>query len=136
MYLSELTNLKVLLVEDNRINQLLISKQLSNWGVVVDIASDGLVAVEKAVVGSYDLILMDLLLPKLDGFGATYAIRQMNVPALNTIPIIALSASSESEHYSRAHQVGVTDYLTKPIEESELYHCLCHYTFMQTALGA
>ena len=124
---SELTKLSVLLVEDNKINQLLISKQLSNWGIKVDIAADGLIGVEKALTNSYDLILMDLLMPNLDGFGATHALRQTGLPHLATIPIIALTASNHEEHYSKAHQAGITDYLTKPVDKDTLYYCLCSY---------
>ncbi|MGB0522844.1 MAG: response regulator [Flammeovirgaceae bacterium] len=127
MYNNEYAHLKVLLVEDNKINQLFIGKQLSNWNVSYEIADNGEKAIEKILSEEYHLILMDLYMPIIDGFEATRMLRQVYHQI--SVPIIALTASESVEDYQKAFNAGITDYLLKPIKGMDLYHCLSNYLF-------
>ena len=115
-----LRGVKVLVAEDNRMNVVVIRQYLKKWGIQFDIAENGRVAVEKAQEQSYDLILMDLQMPEMDGFTATEKIK---VFAPN-LPIIALTASAMLEVKDRVYQVGMTDFVPKPFVPGELYHKL------------
>jgi len=106
---------RVLLAEDSRSNQLVAAAILRRAGFAVDVASDGEEAVERAAARRYDLILMDVQMPKLDGFGATARIRALPPPA-GTVPIIALTASVRPEDRDRCIAAGMTGYVTKPID--------------------
>lgn len=117
------TGLKVLLVEDNLINVKVADKILKQWGVEVEVAMNGLIATEKHKSGSYDLILMDLSMPVMDGYEATTIIRSSN----STIPIIALTASTSYLSLEKALQIGINDYITKPFSPKELNVKLSKY---------
>ena len=113
---ENLQGLKILLVEDNLINTKIAEKILKQWNVEVDTAENGLVAVEKFKVNNYDIILMDLSMPVMDGYEATAIIRSLNA----SIPIIALTASSSYSYLEKALQIGVNDYIIKPFNPKEL----------------
>jgi signal transduction histidine kinase/CheY-like chemotaxis protein len=117
------TGLKVLLVEDNLINVKVADKILKQWGVEVEVAMNGLIATEKHKSGSYDLILMDLSMPVMDGYEATTIIRSSN----STIPIIALTASTSYLSLEKALQIGINEYITKPFSPKELNVKLSKY---------
>ncbi len=106
---------RVLLAEDSRSNQLVAAAILRRAGFAVDVAADGEEAVARAAAQPYDLILMDVQMPKLDGFGATAAIRALPPPASN-VPIIALTASVRPEDRDRCFEAGMTGYVSKPID--------------------
>jgi len=106
---------RVLLAEDSRSNQLVAAAILRRAGFAVDVAADGEEAVERAAARRYDLILMDVQMPKLDGFGAAAAIRALPPPA-STVPIIALTASVQPEDRERCFAAGMTGYVAKPID--------------------
>jgi CheY-like chemotaxis protein len=108
----------VLLVEDNAVNRLIARKMLEKWGHVVDMAVDGQEAVTKASDGKYDVILMDLQMPVMDGFEATRAILAMERNA--RVPIIAVTAHALSEERERCEEVGMTGFVTKPYKANEL----------------
>ncbi len=111
---SDLSNMKVLVVEDNPINIKLITAILDKIGVQVDTAEDGLVAVEKVKRHDYHLIFMDVQMPKLDGQSATRRIRSME--GRETIPyIVALTANVTNDHKEECLQSGMDDFLPKPI---------------------
>ena len=86
-------NRKILLVEDMEMNQLLASKVIESWGVQVDIAKNGRVAVEMVMNDMYDLVLMDIQMPEMDGLEATRYIRNMQDSKKASIPIVALTAN-------------------------------------------
>ena len=130
MYRSELTKQKILVVEDNKINQLLIGKHLKNLGISPDYAQNGLVGIDKALSKKYDLIMMDLFMPKLDGFEATRRLRDMADPYFEALPIIALTASEGLNDYQHAFQAGVTAYLLKPVSAAALYRCLYQHLLL------
>lgn len=116
-------NAKVLLVEDNEINQEVAAELLKQLGVSYDLAMNGEQAVTKAQDHDYDLILMDIQMPILDGYQATRRIRQFNAQ----LPIIALTAAAMIEDKEKALSAGMNDHLSKPIDKAVLRECLCRW---------
>jgi signal transduction histidine kinase/ActR/RegA family two-component response regulator len=112
-------NLRILLAEDNVINQKVAVRLLERMGHRVDIASDGREAVDAATRCAYDLVLMDCQMPNLDGYAATRAIRQLDPSRL--IPIVAMTASATPEAQRRCREAGMDDFLTKPVVAARLY---------------
>jgi CheY-like chemotaxis protein len=105
----------VLLVEDNPMNQRVVTLMTTRLGFGLDVVSDGHAALQKLVDGKrYDLILMDCHLPELDGFETTRLIRQLDGPAAQT-PIVALTASAYAADRQRCLDAGMDDFLAKPI---------------------
>jgi len=107
--------LRILVVEDLAPNRLLISIILGKAGHVVEEAEDGAAAVEKARLGVYDLILMDVQMPVMDGLAATRAIRALPDPA-GRVPILALTANALPEEVALCRSAGMDDYLPKPVD--------------------
>jgi PAS domain S-box-containing protein len=115
---SEIKNIKVLVVEDIALNQLLMKTLLDDFGFERDIASNGKIAIEKLKNKSYDIILMDLHMPEMNGIEATEYIRN----TLNSkIPIIALTADVTTIDLEKCKAVGMNDYIAKPVDEKLLY---------------
>jgi len=115
---TEIKNIKVLVVEDIALNQLLMKTLLDDFGFERDIAANGKIAIEKLQAKSYDIILMDLQMPEMNGFEATEYIRN----TLNSrIPIIALTADVTTVDLAKCKAVGMNDYLAKPVDERLLY---------------
>src|SRR5262249_866749 len=110
--------LQVLLAEDMRANQMLVLYALKQRGHQVDVASDGKEAVDRAAAGSYDVILMDVQMPVMDGFQATAPIRAQ--PSGARIPIIALTAHAMAGDHQRCLEAGMTGYLAKPLDIEQL----------------
>jgi PAS domain S-box-containing protein len=114
----EITNVKVLVAEDIALNQLLMKTLLDDFGFECDIADNGEIAIEKLKTKSYDIILMDLQMPCMNGFEATEYIRNH----LNSdIPIIALTADVTTVDLDKCKSVGMNDYIAKPADERLLY---------------
>ncbi|HTT69400.1 MAG TPA: response regulator [Gemmatimonadales bacterium] len=109
---------KILLVEDNEMNRDMLSRRLERKGFEVAMATDGRQGVEMAQAAAYDLILMDMSLPEVDGWEATRQIRA--APATRTVPIIALTAHAMAGDRDKALEAGCDDYDTKPIELERL----------------
>ena len=105
---------KILLVEDNEMNRDMLSRRLERKGFEVAIAVDGRQGVEMAKADSYDLILMDMSLPEIDGWEATRQLRAE--PGTQKVPIIALTAHAMAGDREKALEAGCDDYDTKPIE--------------------
>ncbi|NDP20614.1 MAG: response regulator [Paludibacter sp.] len=115
---TEIKNIKILVVEDMALNQLLMKTLLDDFGFGYDIASNGKIAIEKLKTESYDIILMDLQMPEMNGFEATEHIRKkMN----SKIPIIALTADVTTVDLAKCNDLGMNDYISKPINEKLLY---------------
>ena len=114
----EITNLKILVVEDIPLNQLLMRTLLDDFGFDCEITSNGRIAVEKLKTNSYDIILMDLQMPEMDGFEATKYIRS---ELKLDIPILALTADVTTVDVEKCKLVGMDDYLAKPVDEKQLY---------------
>ena len=109
---------RILLVEDNEMNRDMLSRRLQRRGFDVSIAIDGVDGIEKARTGGYDLILMDMSLPAIDGWDATRRLRAL--PETRDVPIIALTAHAMVGDRDRALEAGCNDYDSKPIEFDRL----------------
>ena len=105
---------RILLVEDNEMNRDMLSRRLVREGYEVDIAVDGRDGVNKALGGGYDLVLMDMSLPEIDGWEATRQLRAD--PMTRLLPIIALTAHAMSGDREKAIEAGCDDYDSKPVE--------------------
>ena len=113
----------ILLVEDNELNREIAQEILQEYGFLVDTAENGAVAVEKvstAAPGSYDLVLMDVQMPVMDGYTATRQIRALENPALAGIPILAMTANAFDEDRRNAMESGMNGFLSKPIVIGDL----------------
>ena len=113
----------ILLVEDNELNREIAQEILREYGFLVDTAENGAVAVEKvstAAPGSYDLVLMDVQMPIMDGYTATRKIRALDDPARATLPIIAMTANAFDEDRRNALESGMNGFLSKPIVIGDL----------------
>ena len=116
-YIEEnLDGLRVLLVEDNLINVKVAEKILSQWNVQVEVALNGLIATQMYESGKYDIILMDLAMPVMDGYEATINIRFRDI----NVPIIALTASASYGYLEKAMLIGINEYILKPFNPKEL----------------
>ncbi len=114
---------KILLVEDNKLNQEVAIELLSNTGLIVDVCDDGDIAVAKmryAKVREYDCILMDIQMPKMDGFTATREIRTLTNSSVANTPIIALTADAFTETKKAAIQAGMNGHVSKPLNIKEV----------------
>ncbi len=112
---------RILLVEDNKDNQLLATKILQGAGFGVDLAENGLEAVAATSAFAYDLILMDIYMPEMDGFEATTAIREYEAEhGLERVPIIAFTAHAIEGYRERCLEGGMDDFITKPIRKKHL----------------
>ena len=114
---------QILLVEDNELNREIAQEILREYGFRVDPAENGAVAVEKvstAAPGSYDLVLMDVQMPVMDGYTATRQIRALENPALAGVPILAMTANAFDEDRRRAMESGMNGFLSKPIVIGDL----------------
>ena len=117
---EQLRGLRVLLVEDNDLNQQVASELMADAGIRVEIAENGAVAVAKVAGGDYDLVLMDMQMPVMDGVTATHRIREQGW----TRPIIAMTANAMAADRDRCLAAGMNDYLAKPIDPDELFTVL------------
>jgi PAS domain S-box-containing protein len=115
---TEIKNIKVLVVEDIPLNQLLMKTLLDDFGFGCDIAANGILAIEKLQTNAYDVILMDLQMPEMNGFEATDYIRNT---MKYSIPIIALTADVTTVDLAKCKAVGMNDYIAKPVDERLLY---------------
>ena len=114
----DLKNIKVLVVEDMSLNQLLMKTILDEFGFERDVAENGLIAIEKLKKKNYDIILMDLQMPEMNGFEATEHIRKT---MHSNIPIIALTADVTTVDLAKCKAAGMDDYIAKPVDEKILY---------------
>jgi PAS domain S-box-containing protein len=112
--------LRVLLAEDNLVNQKVAVRMLERLGVAVDVAGNGLEAVAAAARSRYALILMDCQMPELDGFGATAAIRRAETESGDHVPIVALTANAMQGDREHCLEAGMDGYLTKPMKFDDL----------------
>lgn len=129
--ITELSGMKVLLAEDNKVNQLVANRILSNWGIELTIAQDGQEAIETVQENNFDLILMDIQMPRLDGYEATDIIRKMPSPKGN-IPIVAMTASSLAVvEKSKIHKMN--GYIGKPFNPEELLKTISEFKVSKTS---
>jgi CheY-like chemotaxis protein len=120
--LKRLKGAKILLAEDNEVNQLVASRILTNAGFQVKIAGNGWEAVKMIQEEDFDLVLMDIQMPEMDGLTATKAVRSM--PKYATLPIVAMTAHAMSGDKEMSIAAGMNDHVNKPINLQELYQAL------------
>jgi len=119
-------NARILVAEDNPVNQVVIEAILGQLGATVTIAENGALAVEALQQSAFDLVLMDCQMPVLDGYGATAAIRALP-PPWSRVPIVALTANALPEDRQRCLDAGMNDYLSKPVRIQPLLSCLLRW---------
>lgn len=122
-----LEGLRALVVEDNELNMEIASFMLEDNGIIVDCAKDGLEAIgkfEKSEPGYYDVILMDIMMPNLNGWDTTRRIRSMKRSDAERVPVIAMSANAFAEDIINSRISGMDEHLTKPLEPARLVNVL------------
>jgi CheY-like chemotaxis protein len=125
--LADLTGRHALLVEDIEINQIIAVTILRESGIEVDVASDGVEAVEivsQAPAGTYDIILMDIQMPLMDGYEATRRIRALDDPGKSGIPIVAVTANAFEEDRQLALEAGMNGHVAKPYDIAQILQVL------------
>lgn len=127
MTAAPLSGVKILVAEDNAVNGLVAKKFLNGWGATMEIAKDGEEAIKMWSQGDFDLILMDLRMPVMDGMEATKKIRSSGDPKAQ-IPILALTASALMEEENEIFQIGMNEYISKPFNPEELLSKVMKYT--------
>jgi CheY-like chemotaxis protein len=120
----ERSNARVLVAEDNVVNQRLVKHMLEKVGCRVDLAANGREAVSMAAERRYDIVFMDCFMPELDGYAATAELRQREWPGEPRLPIIALTANAMAEDRTRCLDAGMDDYLSKPVRMEEIREVL------------
>lgn len=126
---KSLVGLKILIVEDNQINRLVARKFLENWGVQVDEAENGRISLEMVEKNSYDLILMDLQMPEMDGFEATGNIKKMHQGKYKNLPVVALTASILIEVKEKIEEAGLDGFLIKPFDATDLFNMIYSHVY-------
>lgn len=118
---GSMKGIRILLAEDNRVNQLFASELMSEWGADLDIADNGQIALELYLKNHYDIILMDIQMPELDGIDATHIIRHQFPKNKQNIPIIAITANSKNGDEQKFKEYGMNDVIFKPYSSTKLY---------------
>jgi PAS domain S-box-containing protein len=125
---QSLRGLRVLIADDNEVNVFVLTGLLRRWCVEYDVVTDGRQAVESVQGRDYDLVLMDLRMPELDGYAATRRIRSLPDPKFARLPIFALSASTRMGHQHELDAAGFTEFVGKPINPDVLFKKLAQYS--------
>jgi signal transduction histidine kinase/CheY-like chemotaxis protein/HPt (histidine-containing phosphotransfer) domain-containing protein len=122
-----LAGLRILLVEDHPINIAVAKKILESWKATVEVAENGLIATQKFDPERFDVILMDIQMPVMDGYDATAALRDKG----HTVPIIALTASASMSDMNKIIKCGMNDFVSKPFNPNDLFHKLQRFSTPQ-----
>jgi signal transduction histidine kinase/CheY-like chemotaxis protein/HPt (histidine-containing phosphotransfer) domain-containing protein len=122
---KRLSDIKVLLVEDNVINQLVAKSVLKEFNFISDVADNGKQALEKIKSNNYDIILMDIQMPEMSGYDVTRYIRNKLPKPLCNLPIIAMTANAGKNDAEKCIRAGMDDYVSKPFDEHVLYDKIC-----------
>ncbi len=123
----QLENVKILLAEDNHLNHLLMESIMAEWGVKLSIAVNGNEVIEMVQKEKFDLILMDVHMPEMDGYEATRYIRAHLPGAVSQIPIIAITANASEEDKDKCLEAGMNDFMPKPFRAEELFLKVSRY---------
>jgi len=119
--MKDLVGKKILVAEDNKINFFVANKFLESWGVIVTHVENGSLALDEVRKHDFDLILMDLHMPVMDGIEATRIIRSMPDKKISQMPIVALTAAVMSEAQDKIENLAINDYVLKPFKPKDLY---------------
>ncbi|HEX2824949.1 MAG TPA: response regulator [Burkholderiales bacterium] len=120
--LASIAGARILLVEDNELNQQVACGLLEEGGFVIDVAGDGQAALDKLRAQAYDLVLMDVQMPVMDGLAATREIRKL--PGCATLPIVAMTANVMADDLQQCRDAGMNDHVGKPIDPQQLFDAL------------
>jgi len=131
--LAAIKGARILLVEDNDLNQEVAIDLLRDAGFIVDLAENGEIAVRMVATAAYDIVLMDIQMPVMDGLTATRAIRKL--PGLAQLPIVAMTANAMEEDRRRCLDAGMNDHVAKPIEPENLWKALSTWIKPRNADG-
>jgi CheY-like chemotaxis protein len=123
--MAVLRGARVLLVEDNLFNQQVMREMLTEVGLLVDLAENGQLALDQLARSSYEIVLMDLQMPVMDGLTASELLR--GNPANKALPVIALTANVDQSDKDRCRQAGMNDHLSKPVVPEQLYETLLRW---------
>lgn len=124
---DSLEGIRLLIAEDNQINVLVAQEFFAQWNVDCDVAENGVLALELIKINDYDLVLMDLQMPEMDGYETTRRVRELNGDKYKQLPIIALTASAMLNIQDKAFLIGMNDYISKPFNPDELYMKIRQY---------
>jgi len=125
--LQSLKGTRLLIAEDNQINVVLAKEFMKQWDVECDVAENGEIALMLVQTNNYDMVLMDLQMPEMDGYQTTTAIRELPGAKYKNLPIIALTASAMLDIQDKAFTVGMNDYVSKPFNPNELHRKIAAY---------
>ncbi|MFO7755000.1 MAG: ATP-binding protein [Bacteroidales bacterium] len=125
---DELKGKNILIAEDNKINFFVANKFLTKWEINVTHAENGKIALDYIRDNKYDLILMDLHMPEMDGIEAIEIIRNSDDPDIRDLPVIALTAAIMSEHEAKIEKLNINDYILKPFKPRDLYSKILRHT--------
>lgn len=128
----DFSGVNVLLVEDNKINQRVATHELQKWKTNVDVANDAKEAFKFLHAKKYDVILMDLAMPDIDGYEATIHIRRNMAEHIKNTPIIAMTASALISEKNKCFEIGMNDYISKPFEPIDLQQKIAKYAHIAT----
>jgi PAS domain S-box-containing protein len=123
-----LHQVRILLAEDNHLNHLLLGYIMSEWGAEMSIAENGQKAIDMLRTNTYDLILMDVHMPDMDGYEACHYIRHQMPSPLCLIPIIAITANASDEERKKCMDAGMDDFIAKPFQSGDLYQKIAKFT--------
>jgi CheY-like chemotaxis protein len=125
--------IKILLVEDNAFNQMVATDSIEGMfdKVTIDIAENGKIAIEKITIGEYDVVLMDVQMPIMDGYEASRTIRSMTDSKKSKIPIVAMTASVIKSEVDKCYESGMNDFIAKPFDSTELRNKIIRYATPQ-----
>lgn len=132
--LKSIAGARILLVEDNDMNQQVATELLEDAGFVVDLAENGQVALEKVQQADYEVVLMDMQMPVMDGVTATREIRKL--PQFRNLPIVAMTANAMQGDKEKCLEAGMQDHVAKPIEPDDLWRALLKWVKPKTFLSA
>jgi len=118
---DELEGKRVLIAEDNKINFFVVDKFLKKWGITVTHAENGKIALDLIRKNEFDLVLMDLHMPEMDGIEATEIIRNSGEAGMKDLPVIALTAAIMSDHEDKVKELDFNDFILKPFKPRDLY---------------
>ncbi|MES2880384.1 MAG: response regulator [Pseudomonadota bacterium] len=131
--LADIKGARILLVEDNELNQEVATELLRDAGFIVDLAENGQVALDKVQAASYDIVLMDMQMPVMDGMTATRKIRAL--PQLKELPIVAMTANAMQADREDCLAAGMNDHVAKPIEPQDLFKSLLKWIQPRASMG-
>jgi len=128
--------LRILVVEDNEINQMIINKLLKDWGLHVENASNGVMAIDMIKKIDYDLVLMDVEMPEMNGYEATAQVRKHLPHPKNKIPILAMTAHVSAKEREKCFASGMNDYISKPFDSADVKRKILQLTSANETLAS